>query len=79
MKKLVICFLFALMGFLSVILLCYKGIKVNHGVEMNGGKQKITIPESTNTIEVERRNGKEPFRFNIKTPPRQIEIERAAP
>lgn len=76
MKKLVVCLLLAMFGFFSVILLCYKGIKVNHGVEMNGGKQKITIPESTNTIEIERRNGKEPFRFNIKTPQKQIEIER---
>ena len=57
-----------------VTIVCFKGIHIHH--EMGSGKQNITLPESNNVVEIPRLNGKEPFRFNIKTPERKIIIEK---
>jgi hypothetical protein len=56
-----------------VLLLCFKGVKVHHDMD---APRSITVPEGTSTIEIPRRDGKEPFRFNIKTPERKLQIEK---
>lgn len=39
-------------------------------------KQYITLPESTHIIEIPRKNGKPPFRLNMKSPEKKLLIER---
>jgi len=56
-----------------VCLLCFKGIKIKPDLD---GPHTITVPEGTNIIEIPRREGKEPFRFNIKTPERKLQIDK---
>lgn len=76
-KKIILIAFLGATFFTCILILCFKGIKVNHGVNMGVGKQKISLPETDHVIEIERRNGKEPFRFHIKSPPKQIEIEKS--
>lgn len=64
--------LFLLTG---VLVLATSGVTVHHNVH-NAKHQTVTVPETVYTIEIPRKNGKEPFHFNIKSPEKKIQIDR---